>query len=192
MSTGSVPGTPQTPRTPRTPRTPQGNNSLLSHATTSLRSPPSSSFGTSTRSNPLRGDNVREGLFVNGAKKSSPHAGDIGPGSYQDAHYRGSPTTVASEMLHTSHNIRIKAAGGVLGVTIPHTTSPRKPPPPSPPPSKKPFISKLSTPSWTAPKSAHRPTPISPTTLFMRDHPRDMYSLNMAQLTKGYVETAPQ
>jgi hypothetical protein len=68
----------------------------------------------------VRGDSVRNGLVATGNRSPNTLSGDIGPGSYQDSHYRGSPTTVASTMLHGSHNVKIKAGGGKLGVTIPH------------------------------------------------------------------------
>ena len=37
--------------------------------------------------------------------------GAVGPGSYQDSHYRGSPSVVASTMLHGSFNVKINGGG---------------------------------------------------------------------------------
>ena len=70
----------------------------------SVSSQPTSSFGTSSRTQTANGDTIKGGVLFSAAKKEAYSS--LGPGSYQDAHYRGSPDVVASLMLKKSHNIR--------------------------------------------------------------------------------------
>ena len=60
-----------------------------------------SSFGTSSRSSPLS-------KSVNGyiTHTKPTNIQDLGPGSFTDCHYRGSPDVVASLMLHKSFNVK--------------------------------------------------------------------------------------
>ena len=67
--------------------------------------PCSSSFGTSKRSDPLERNFIKGGILFSGPKHEAPYT--VGPGSYQDTHYKGSPNAVASTMLHSSFNVRV-------------------------------------------------------------------------------------
>jgi hypothetical protein len=103
-------------------------------------------------------------------------------------------------MLHNSHNVRIKLAGGKLGVTT--SVSPRKQQrdkdhldaSPISSPSHRapshladtpvPFVSRLSSPQARQPVARKSPVK-SPTVPFMRPHPQDMYSANMSNIRRA-------
>ena len=80
---------------------------------------PTAMFGSSQRSTPLT-KSVR-GFVVVPRSANSPSPAGIGPGSYTDSHYRGSPDVVASLMLQNSHNARI--TNGNKHHAAPKTTS---------------------------------------------------------------------
>ena len=69
---------------------------------------PTSSFGTSLRSTPLSKSNGGFVFVPASSEKPMNTKKDIGPGSYTDSHYRGSPDVCASQMLHTSFNVKSK------------------------------------------------------------------------------------
>ncbi|GMH95997.1 hypothetical protein TrST_g6080 [Triparma strigata] len=109
---------PRTAGTPRSARKTNGGGAGgVSVSFTAAPSP--GSFGTSERSSPLERNFIKGGIFFNGPKHEERYT--VGPGSYQDAHYKGSPSVVASEMLHRSFNTKIKQARGSTFPSSPRT-----------------------------------------------------------------------
>ena len=71
-----------------------------------------SSFGLSNRSDPLS-RSTNGGFVVVPRSHSKKNTPAIGPGSYTDCHYRGSPDVCASTMLHKSFNVKAQNGNGL-------------------------------------------------------------------------------
>jgi len=89
--------------------------SSLNQSSTTRQPPrtPTGTFGASQRTSPLNRDFVKGGVMFRGSRIEAQNS--LGPGSYTDSHYKGSPTVVASTMLHNSFNVRINGGGKKAG-----------------------------------------------------------------------------
>lgn len=144
---------------------------------------PTGTFGSAQRSSSINRDFVKGGVVFN-ASKAEVNA-TVGPGSYQDAHYRGSPSVVASTMLHRSFNVRINSGGRKEGKVTLNTGSGRTPrrregyegssfsPRPTATPKSGARINNVETPSTASKKKNMKGKALFNSPHFSRPHDRD-------------------